>query len=169
MTWLLKLYPPRWRQRYGREFAELMAGQPFSIATVVDVMAGAIDGWIYPQSSTAQTADARGETKMFAGLKLRCAGAGVPVTAADNRKAITVMLVGTLFLTVLWIWGLRLYPDNPYILSLGTMSFIPPYLLSMRYTTLKGRPGSVQAVMIGWQLLAVIAIMLGAAWLSQRI
>ena len=39
----------------------------------------------------------------------------------------------------------------------------------MRYTTLKGRPGSVQAVMIGWQLLAVIAIMLGAAWLSQRI
>lgn len=169
MTWLLKLYPPRWRQRYGREFAELMAGQPFSIATVVDVMAGAIDAWLHPQSSTAQTADARGETKMLTGLKLRCAGAGEPVTAADSRKAATVMLVGTLFLTVLWIWGLRLYPDNPYILSLGTMSFIPPYLLSMRYTTLKGRPGSVQAVLIGWQLLAVLAIMLGAAWLSERI
>ena len=102
-------------------------------------------------------------------LKLRCAGAGAPVTAADNRKAAIVTIAGTLMLTLLWLWGMQVYPDNPYLFSIGTMSFIPPYLLSMRYTTLKGRPGAVQAVFIGWQLLAVMAIMLGAAWLGQGI
>jgi hypothetical protein len=169
MTWLLKLYPPRWRQRYGREFAELMAGQPFSIATVVDVVAGAIDAWMYPQSSTAQAADSRGETNMLAGLRLRCAGAGEPVTRADSRKAAAVTVVGTLLLTLLWMWGMQVYPDNPYLFSIGTVSFVPPYLLSMRYTTLKRRPGGVQAVFIASQLLAVMVIMLGAAWLGQRI
>jgi hypothetical protein len=170
MTWLLKLYPPRWRQRYGREFTQLMAGQPFSIATVVDVMAGAIDAWIYPQSSTAKATDSGGESTLMTGvLKLRCAGAGAPVTAADSRKAAAMVIGGTLLLTLLWTWGIRAYPENPYVSSIGLVSYIPPYLLSMRYTTLKGRPGRVQAVFIGSQMLAVMAIMIGAAWLGQRI
>ena len=170
MTWLLKLYPRRWRQRYGREFTELMAGQRFSMATVVDVVAGAIDAWIYPQSSTAKTSGARGEATVMTGiLKLRCAGAGAPVTPADNRKAAVLTVAGTLLLTLLWMWGLRVYPDNPYLFSIGTVSFIPPYLLSMRYTTLKGRPDRVQAVFIASQILVVMAIMLGAAWLGERI
>ena len=49
------------------------------------------------------------------------------------------------------------------------MAFMPPYLISLRYTSLKGRPGNVQAVFIVSQLLAVTAIMLGAAWLGARI
>jgi hypothetical protein len=146
-----------------------MAGQRFSIATVLDVMAGALDAWIYPQSSTAQPADTKGETNMFAGLKLRCAGAGAPVTKADKRKAAIVTVAGTLVLTLLWLWGVWAYPHNPYVFSLGAVSFIPPFLLSTRYTTLKGRPGVVQAVMIGWQLLAVTAIMLGAGWVNHSI
>ena len=171
MTWLLKLYPRRWRQRYGREVADLMAAQPISIATVVDVIAGAIDAWIYPQSSTVPTAaDSKGErTMVLTGLKLRCAGAGSPVTPGDARKAAAVTLGGTLLLTLLWLWGQQWYPDNAYLDAMVLMAFMPPYLISLRFTSLKGRPGSVQAVFIVGQLLSVTAIMLGAAWLGTRI
>ena len=106
---------------------------------------------------------------MLSALKLRCAGAGAPVTAADARKAGAVTLGGTLFLTLLWLWGRQRYPDNPYLDAMVLIAFIPPYLLSLRYTSLKGRPGKVQAVFIVGQLLAVTAIMLGATWLATRI
>ena len=65
MTWLIRLYPPAWRRRYGRELAELIATQPASFGTAVDLVAGAIDAWLNPQSSTAATAaDAKGAGAM---------------------------------------------------------------------------------------------------------
>ncbi len=86
MTWLLKLYPPRWRRRYGQELTELMAAQPFSVGTAIDVIAGAIDAWVYPQLSTADraTPDTRGEAAMVAKMmQLKCAGYGPKITTAD--------------------------------------------------------------------------------------
>ena len=82
MTWLLKLYPPRWRRRYGQELKELVAAQPFSIAAVIDIIAGAIDAWIYPQLSTGHraTPDTKGEAAMVAKMmQLKCAGYGPKV------------------------------------------------------------------------------------------
>jgi hypothetical protein len=43
VTWLIRLYPPAWRRRYGRELAELIAVQPMSFRTAVDLVAGAVD------------------------------------------------------------------------------------------------------------------------------
>ena len=80
-----------------------------------------------------------------------------------------MILGGTLLLAILWVLADQWYLDSPYLKAIGSVSFIPPYLLSLRYTSLKGRPGSVQAAVIGGQLLAVMAIVLGAAWLSTRI
>ena len=65
MTWLIRLYPPAWRRRYGRELAELIAVQPMSFCTAVDLVAGAVDAWLNPQSSTAVTStDAKGAGAM---------------------------------------------------------------------------------------------------------
>ena len=85
MTWLIRLYPPAWRRRYGRELAELIATQPASFGTAIDLVAGAVDAWLNPQSSTAATAaDAKGAGAMVPKmLQLRCAGHGPDVTAAD--------------------------------------------------------------------------------------
>jgi len=47
------------------------------------------------------------------------------------------------------------------------VSWLVPYLFSQRYTTLKGRSGRVQAVLIGGPAAIVIAIALAAAWLSN--
>ena len=41
-----------------------------------------------------------------------------------------------------------------------------PVLFSQRYTSMKGRPGRVQAVLIGGPATVVIAIALAAAWVS---
>ena len=38
MTWLLYLYPPRWRRRYGKEFVALIAPQRVSFFTVLDII-----------------------------------------------------------------------------------------------------------------------------------
>jgi hypothetical protein len=41
--WLLRLYPPAWRARYGDEFAALLELAPLSLWTVLDILLGALD------------------------------------------------------------------------------------------------------------------------------
>ena len=48
------------------------------------------------------------------------------------------------------------------------MSWLVAFVFSQRYTSLKGRPGRVQAVLIGGQSAIVLAIVLGAAWLNSN-
>ena len=91
MTWLIRLYPPAWRRRYGRELAELLAAQPASFRTAVDLVAGAVDAWLNPQLSTAVTAaSAKGAGAMVPKmLKLRSAGYGAnDVATADDIKKV---------------------------------------------------------------------------------
>ena len=90
MTWQIRLYPPAWRRRYGRELAELLAAQPASFRTAVDLVAGAVDAWLNPQSSTAvMAANAKEAGAMVAKmLKLRSAGYGANVATADDIKKV---------------------------------------------------------------------------------
>ena len=89
MTWLIRLYPPAWRRRYGRELAELLAAQPASFRTAVDLVAGAVDAWLNPQLSTAVTAaNAKGAGTMAKMLKLRSAGYGANGATADDIKKV---------------------------------------------------------------------------------
>jgi hypothetical protein len=41
--WLLRLYPPAWRARYGDEFAALLDLAPLSLWAVLDILLGALD------------------------------------------------------------------------------------------------------------------------------
>jgi hypothetical protein len=59
------------------------------------------------------------------------------------------------------------YGKDPYVLSFTTVSWLVPYLFSQRYTTLKGRSGLVQAVLIGGPGAIVIAIVVAAVWLRR--
>jgi hypothetical protein len=170
MTWLIRLYPPAWRRRYGRELTELIAAQPASFGTAIDLVAGAVDAWVNPQSSTAaRAADAKGAGGMVPKiLKLRCAGYGPDVTAADTRKAAAVTIGGTLGLVAALMWAMANYGRNPYFDSLMVMGWLVPFLFSQHYTTYKGRPARVQAVLIGVPAVIVIAIAMAAAWLNNR-
>ena len=170
MTWLIKLYPPAWRRRYGRELAELISTQPASFGTAIDLIAGAVDAWLNPQSSTAATAADPKKAKPMVSkmVQLRYAGDGPNITAADHLKATAVTIGGTLALVLPLMWAIVRFGKDPYLISFTTVSWLAPYLFSQRYTTLKGRSGRVQAVLIGGPAAIVIAITLAAVWLSNN-
>lgn len=51
IEWLIWLYPTRWRERYGDEFAALLEQIPFSFANLLDVLLGALDAHLNIQFS----------------------------------------------------------------------------------------------------------------------
>jgi hypothetical protein len=169
VTWLVWLYPPAWRRRYGPELADLLAAQPASFRAAVDVVAGAVDAWFNPQASTAATtAETKGAGAMLPKmLQLKSSGYGPDVTVADNAKAAAVMIGGTLALVVGLTAAMKLYGKSPYLESLLSMSWLIPFLFSQHYTYLKGRAAHVQAVLIGGPTVIVIAIALSAAWIND--
>ncbi len=168
MTWLVRLYPPAWRRRYGCELEDLIATQPASFGMAIDLVATAVDAWLNPQLSTAVAADAKGAGAMIAEmLQLQCAGYGPNVTKAYRLKAAAIMLVGSLLVAIAYTWATARYGKDPYLESLVLVSWLVVFVFSQHYTTLKGRPALVQTVLIGGQAAAVIAIALAAAWINS--
>lgn len=170
MTWLVRLYPPAWRRRYGRELEELLTTRPASLGVAFDVVAGAVDAWLHPQPSAARTAaEMKGAGAMVSTmLQLRCTGNGPNVSNEDRRKAVVVTLGGSLALALALTWATARFGKNSYIESLLLMGWLVPWFASQHYTSLKDRSGMVQAVMIGGQSLFVIAVALATAWINSR-
>ena len=56
---LLSLYPRSWRERYGEEFAELLAARPPSLHDRIDIVRGALDARLHPQVRGTEHADDR--------------------------------------------------------------------------------------------------------------
>jgi hypothetical protein len=169
VTWLVRLYPPAWRRRYGRELAALIATQPASFGTAIDLIAGALDAWLYPQASAAAAApdSGGGDTVIAKMLQLRCAGYGQASTKQDTLKGAALVIGGTLAVMLAIMWAMTAYPKNPYLESLLLMSWGVPTILSQRYTSLKGRPALVQTVIMGGQAVVIIGIALAAGWASS--
>jgi hypothetical protein len=46
--WLLKLYPRRWRERYGAELSEILAERSVTPVLLLDVALGALDAHTHP-------------------------------------------------------------------------------------------------------------------------
>jgi hypothetical protein len=174
VTWLIKLYPPAWRRRYGHELAELISTQPASFGTAIDLIAGAIDAWLNPQSSTAATVDdATGAESMVSKMvQLRCVGDGPTVTTGDTLKALAVSIGGTLALVVPSVWAILRYGKAfylyPYLLAFMTVSWLVPSLVSQRYTTFKGRSGRAQAVLIGGPIVIMMSMTMAAVWFTRH-
>jgi hypothetical protein len=173
VTWLLRLYPRPWRRRYGDEVAAMIEGRAFSLATAVDLLAGAIDVWLHP-SATMAVAGAGSDVKektMTSGIaKLNCAAlVGPNVTKADQWRAAGMTIGLTLVLTLAWMALHVRTHDNPYVDSLSMMPIVTSWLFGMRYTYLKERGWAVQAAFVGGFSAIVAAILLGAGWISTLI
>ena len=153
MTWLLKLYPPGWRRRYGDELRALVESQPFSLSASIDLIAGAIDAWVEPQQG-AKT------------MRFECAKA---VSREDARKAAAVNIAGTLVLTAIWMILHFRFGDHTWVDSFSALAFLVPYLFSLHYTSLKGRPLRTQAIFIGTMTMIVTLILGTAGWIASTI
>jgi hypothetical protein len=172
MTWLLALYPPRWRRRYGGELRALIGSQPFSLHAAIDLVAGAIDAWLEPQKIPMQPAPAGGEegvTMIGTMMKLGCAGSGGRISREDAWKSAAVSLGGTLLLTALWMALHIRLGDRTYVNAFSAMAFLVPYLFSLRYTSLKGRSLRTQSIFIGGMILLLTLILGTAGWVASKI
>ncbi len=170
MTWLLGLYPPRWRRRYGDEFRALIGSQPFSLHATIDLIAGAIDAWLEPQKIPMPRDERQeGVTMIGAMMKLGCARTGVRVTREDAWKSLAVNLGGTLLLTALWMTLHIRLGDRTWVDSFSAMAFLVPYLFSLRYTSLKGRSLATQSIFIGGMILILTLILGTAGWIASAI
>jgi hypothetical protein len=49
VKWLLRVYPPAWRQRYQEEMLALLEEHQVTRRTRVDLLLGALDAWMNPQ------------------------------------------------------------------------------------------------------------------------
>ncbi len=164
MTWLLYLYPPRWRQRYGEEFVSLIASQRFSLLTVIDIIGGAIDAWTQPQTHlAAAAAQGEGETTMLAKqMRLRCAGYGKTPTMTDSMIGAAVIIGGTLLSVLIGGWMQRRSIAPDYAEALLINGWLIAFILSMPVTALKGWPMRTQAIFMG----GLLVVLLGLAWIN---
>ena len=101
-------------------------------------------------------------------MQLRCAGYGSTVTKTDVWKSLGVTLGGTVALTLVWLWANRRFAQNPYVDATAMMAYLIPILVGLHYTSLKGRPASVQAIFIVSLSAALIAVALFATWFGAQ-
>jgi len=102
-------------------------------------------------------------------MKLGCAGSRERLSREDARKSLAVNLGGTLFLTAVWMTMHIRLGDRTYVDAFSAMAFLVPYLFSLRYTSLKGRPMRTQSVFIGGMILVLTLILGTAGWIASKI
>lgn len=167
---VLRLYPHRWRARYGAEMADLVATAPLSISLVIDLIAGAIDAHLQPNlvPSSMSVAQEREGEMVGKLMKLSCAGYGANVTRRDAWLSAAVMLGGTVVFTLIWMRLHIVGGDNPYVDSFAVVPFLAAYILSLPFTYLKGRRRSTQIVFVAGSLALVIIGALAVGFMTAR-
>jgi hypothetical protein len=172
VIWLLKLYPRPWRRRYGDEVAAIVAERPFSIALIVDLIAGAVDVWLHPDvtMATAMAASAGapkhpgGKNMTTRVLRFECAGG---FTRREQWQSAAAAIGGTVVLSLAWLWLHVRIGDNAYVNALSVMSYLIPILASMRFTYLRGRPFSVYLGFVVTVTASVAIALAILGWLSS--
>jgi hypothetical protein len=161
---LLRLYPRAWRDRYADEMSAMLADVALSPASMLDLVAGAIDARVAPQPIRGSDPGASPdkEKAMFTKLMKRCA-VGPDVTPREKWLGTTAMLVLTLVFAVVYVLASWKYRDNEYVDAWGVMAFPAAMLLTMPLTYLKGHSRTSQVVIIGGCLLFLMLMSIVAA------
>ncbi len=150
MSGLIRLYPQEWRDRYGTEFAELVAIRPLGLKGSVDVVRGAIDAHLHPQVRRAgsetippERADLRVARRLgmasIGGVALWVASFGIMLMGPvryddqgayrDGSAAGPFFLFAVVLLVGALVGQLIALPRNARVARLSGMAAIPCLLL----------------------------------------
>jgi nitrite reductase/ring-hydroxylating ferredoxin subunit len=150
---LLRLYPRRWRERYGGEFEALLEDRPPGVREVVDVARGALDAHLAPQlvaergSESPVVLVAQGAGRSTAVASRFGAVGGLPAGDVSRRTFLRRMLgagVGLLSLeflggTLAFLWP-NLTEGLGAELRVGTLeqirSAFPPFAQGWPFSSL---------------------------------
>ena len=101
-------------------------------------------------------------------LNLRCIENREPLSPEDRRIRTRVNLFGSLFLAAIWLLALKLFPHNQYVLALGSMTYLGPFIISTMFTSLKTRSAETRVILIGSMLAATTAISVLAGFIASQ-
>jgi hypothetical protein len=167
MKALVWLYPRAWRDRYGDEVAALIATERPSVRLALDLIAGAIDARLNPQSPPGHPAGApRGGTAMER-LFAHCQPS--ESTPAEQRRSVAWMLGGTLVLVVAYISLKRAFGDTLLVDALGVSLFPISLLVSGHETYFKPYSRAARTIIIGTCSAVVFLLSLLAAFVANLI
>ena len=82
--WLVRLYPRAWRERYEEEFVAMLEQRSTSLADVLDIVFGALDARLNPQSGHGRMPVNR---MRAATIAILCAYVGFVVAGMGFQKA----------------------------------------------------------------------------------
>ncbi|MGA7907007.1 MAG: hypothetical protein WCA16_06325 [Candidatus Sulfotelmatobacter sp.] len=174
MNWLLRLYPVRWRERYGEEFRAVLASQPASVGLVLDVLAGAVDAHLYPQihHTQIQQSDSisiQGDDTMTLAMFQRCAAGGPNVSRQDRCIASLYAIVSALMIAAVYLALTRIYRGAPSVQALLYASFPFTALVEEQTAYLRKRSWPTQAFVMGGGFLGIYLLMLAVCAVASKL
>ncbi|HEY7497619.1 MAG TPA: hypothetical protein VH740_03865 [Vicinamibacterales bacterium] len=163
---LIRLYPREWRVRYGDEMAHVLAEQPTTMRLVFDLLAGAIDAWMYPQSSAgaAGATASKGETAV---TKLLTYCQPHEITSAEYNRSVVWMLGTTVVLSGIFLALRRALGDNILVDAFGVSTFPVAVLVSSWATYFKRYSKTARVAIIAGLGAIVFFLSLGAESLGR--
>jgi hypothetical protein len=169
MKWLLRLYPARWRERYGEEFGAVLASQRASFGLVLDVIGGAVDAHLYPQIQTSDSKPIKEEDKMTLALFQRCAAGGPKLSPSERRIASRLSISSALVIAALYLVLTKIYREAPAVQAMWWTSFMFPNFIYQQMAYLKKRLWPTQALVLGAGLSAMYLFMLAVLVAARKL
>ena len=169
MSWLLHLYPARWRERYGEEFRAVLAGQRASLGLFFDVLGGAVDAHLHPQIVHSHAKQTKGDDTMTLAMLQRCAAGGAKLSPDDRRIASRVTIFSALAIAVLYMVLTKIYREAPPVQALIYASAPALSMVYAQTAYLRRRSWRVQAFILGGGLSGMYLFMLAMCLIARRL
>jgi len=161
MTWLLRLYPRAWRERYGAEVADVVASRPKSWQLAVDLLGGAVDAHLKPQAFAgrmeAETAGTSGGKDMVTRL-LKCESRSRIKMTRKEAWLGAALTIGS----ALVIAGIMLFDRGPVGEAIGLTMFPGVLVVGLQPAYLRGHSTTAKIAVIGGTFLVLFLIGLTA-------
>jgi hypothetical protein len=169
MNWMLRLYPARWRARYGEEFGAVLASQRASVGLIVDVVGGAIDAHLHPQILGSDSKQIKGDDTMTLEMLHRCAIGGPKLSPDERRIASRLSIVSALVIAALYLVLTKIYRQAPAVQALYWTSIFFPNIIYRQTVYLRKRFWLTHALMLGAGLSAMYLFMLAVFLLASKL
>lgn len=170
MNWLLRLYPTRWRERYGDEFGAVLASQRVSAGLVLDVLAGAVDAHLHPQVQHSQSQQIKeGEDTMTVAMLQRCAAGGPKLLPADRRVAERFTVLSALVIALIYLVLTKIYREAPAAQAVLYASFPALSFVYGQTAYLRKRRWLTQALVLAGGLSALYLFMLAVCVIAGKL
>lgn len=157
---LLALYPPAWRERYGDELLAIVAHRSLRPWDVLDLVMGALDAWLSVDVRRAAGLSPVGPVEggsMSIKALLTCDRNRSRVTPRDGLSGAGVMLAAALLLRTSSAAAVR--DGWPAIGALlAGLVFPASFTVSMPFWLMKGQPWKAQTAIIGATLALLVLI-----------